>query len=310
MDVDTASKAHRPHPFLSVMLLLILFIFCLFIGQAASWGILKVVYGYTSDVLKDLAVHPEDFPNSRMALLLHHAIGSIVFGFVLSSYLWKKLIEKESYSSFFAYDHQNLPLLASIACLATILSTPLNSVFISLNKKLALPPILEEIEIKMRAMEDSSERLVKFLTDFQNPQEIAMAVLVMGALTGLGEELFFRGAIQKKLTKWIKNPHIAIWIASAFFSFVHFQFYGFIPRMLLAALFGYMYYWSGNLWVPIIAHACNNSFTIAALYISKDYEDTSSLVESTEMMPIPAVVISLVLTSLLLYFFKKNSRKL
>jgi membrane protease YdiL (CAAX protease family) len=37
------------------------------------------------------------------------------------------------------------------------------------------------------------------------------------------------------------------------------QFYGFFPRFALGVLLGYMYLWSGTLWLPILAHFINNA---------------------------------------------------
>ena len=67
-----------------------------------------------------------------------------------------------------------------------------------------------------------------------------------------------------------RNRHIAIWTAAFIFSAIHFQFYGFIPRLLLGAFFGYLLIGSGNLWLPIIAHFLNNAMTTLYTYFSKD----------------------------------------
>ncbi len=308
MVIDEPNQNPRKlYPLVSIAALIGLFIFCMFLGQLVAWTFIKLVYHYSTEALQDLTVHPERYPNSRMALLLNHGIGTALFAFILSGLLWKKIVEKSTFSSFFSFSTENTLFLIGIGISVTILSNPLNSIFISLNKNMVLPSGFETLEASMKAMEVSTEVLIKYLTDFQNTQEILMAVLVMGAFTGIGEELFFRGALQTKLLQWTRNPHIAIWTAAAIFSFVHMQFYGFLPRMLLAVLFGYLYYWSGNLWVPIVAHACNNAFTILALHFTKNMEETKKLVESEEVMPIPAVIFSAVITAGLLYLFWKNT---
>lgn len=306
--LDYSPKPKSIHPAASIAILIALFIVNLIIGQTVALLVVKVVYGYSIEALKDFISNPQEYPNSRMAFLLNHAVGTVIFSFVVTAYIWKKFIEKDAFSSFFKVGENNNLLIIGLGAAITMLSNPLNSVFISLNKDLVLPAGFESIENKMKAMEQSAEVLVKFLTDFQTPIEMLMAVVVMGALTGIGEEVFFRGALQSKLNVVFKNPHIAIWVASFIFSFVHFQFYGFVPRMLLAALFGYMYYWSGNLWVPIVAHAVNNGSTVLALYFTKDSDFGKELVESNEMMPLPAVLISAIATIGLLYYFHKITK--
>ena len=85
-----------------------------------------------------------------------------------------------------------------------------------------------------------------------------MNILIIGVLAGFGEELFFRGTFMRLMTTGRVNPHVAIWTVAVVFSAMHLQFFGFVPRTLLGAYFGYLLYWSRSLWVPIIIHASNN----------------------------------------------------
>lgn len=307
MNTADISKPKKLQPLLSLLSLIFLFLICVAIGQTVAWMFLSALYKYPMADIRNFTLHPSQYAHGRMALLLFQAIGTILFGFILSVLVWQKLIEKERFAAFFHTEKQNTASLMGLAVAITLFSGPFNSIFITLNKNMKLPAFLEDLETQMKAMEDNVGEMIKYMTDFQTPAEIGMALLVMGALTGIGEELFFRGAIQHKLVKWFKSPHLAIWLASAIFSFFHFQFYGFIPRMLLAALFGYMYYWSGNLWIPIIAHAFNNSFTVLALHFTKSSPEAQKMIESDENMPIPAIIISVLLTIYLLYLFKKKA---
>src|SRR5690606_21183338 len=99
--------------------------------------------------------------------------------------------------------------------------------------------------------------------------ELILGILVIGVLAGIGEEYLFRGILQPKLHIYTGNAHAGIWLAAFIFSAIHFQFYGFLPRLMLGALFGYLYYYSGSLVYPIIAHILNNVFTVVAVYLSK-----------------------------------------
>ncbi|MDE6395798.1 MAG: CPBP family intramembrane metalloprotease, partial [Muribaculaceae bacterium] len=92
---------------------------------------------------------------------------------------------------------------------------------------------------------------------------LVVSVLIVGILAGFSEELFFRGALQRLLSSanGIK-PIAAIFISAFIFSFIHFQFYGFFPRLILGIYFGYLLYRTGSLWIPAIVHAFNNSLYI------------------------------------------------
>ena len=82
-----------------------------------------------------------------------------------------------------------------------------------------------------------------------------------------GEELTFRGVLQQALTKGCKNPHIAIILTAAIFSFIHFQFYGFFPRMFLGLVLGYMFYATGSIWTSIAMHFLNNGTAVVVYYL-------------------------------------------
>jgi hypothetical protein len=90
---------------------------------------------------------------------------------------------------------------------------------------------------------------------------------MIGIIPAVGEELLFRGIIQRVLIQWTRNKHLGVWIAAILFSALHFQFYGFVPRALLGVMFGYMLIISGNLWLPVIAHFINNTVAVIAYYM-------------------------------------------
>ena len=56
--------------------------------------------------------------------------------------------------------------------------------------------------------------------------------------------------------------HLTVFLTAAIFSAIHMQFYGFLPRMFLGVLFGYMLVWTGNIWVPVLAHFINNGAAV------------------------------------------------
>lgn len=89
-----------------------------------------------------------------------------------------------------------------------------------------------------------------------------MNILIIAIMAGIGEELLFRGVLQKILINWTRNTHVGILCAAIIFSAIHFQFFGFFPRMILGMVLGYLYVWSKSIWVPIIAHALNNALTV------------------------------------------------
>jgi uncharacterized protein len=155
-----------------------------------------------------------------------------------------------------------------------------------------------------RELELRGEVMTNFLTDFQSPIDFVIAFLVIAVLPALGEEFAFRGWLQPAIQKLSGNPHLAIWITAFMFSAFHFQFFGFVPRMLLGAMFGYMMYWSNNLWLPIVAHFVNNGFSVLMLYLNqlKIVEFDAS---SNEALPMSLVIPFSILFLVLMVYLKK-----
>jgi membrane protease YdiL (CAAX protease family) len=115
-------------------------------------------------------------------------------------------------------------------------------------------------------MEEGTSEMVRNLLLAEQPHELWFNLLTIAVIPAIGEELIFRGILQKKLDEQLKNPHLAIWLAALIFSAIHMQFQGFLSRMLLGGILGYMYHWTGNLWVPIFAHLVNNAVQIIGQY--------------------------------------------
>lgn len=134
------------------------------------------------------------------------------------------------------------------------------------NGKLALPESLSALENWMKNTEKGVEKTVSLLFSDKSASGLISNLLIMAVMAGLVEEVFFRGCLQQIIQKIAKNQHAAIWITAFIFSAIHFQFYGFVPRLLLGAMLGYLFVWSGSLWVPVIVHTINNIISITFAY--------------------------------------------
>ena len=146
------------------------------------------------------------------------------------------------------------------------------------------------------------------MTAMHSVSDLLIALLVIAILPGIGEELVFRGMTQQLFIESKFNPHLSIWLAAIIFSAIHFQFFGFLPRMLLGALFGYLFYWSGNLLIPIIAHVFTNGAQVLLMYIYKeDLLDTG--MEEDPGLTFTTISISILLSFMFLYYFKRLYQK-
>lgn len=160
-----------------------------------------------------------------------------------------------------------------VAALVTICSMPLNNLLGYINRLIKLPPSLHPLEELMQSMEESSAQALQVLLDTSDVGLLLLNIFIIAILAGIGEEFTFRGVLQGLLTsdKFGSSraiPHMAIWATAFLFSAIHMQFYGFIPRMLMGAFFGYALVWSGSIWVPILMHSLNNAIVVVLTYIA------------------------------------------
>lgn len=211
----------------------------------------------------------------RNTLLIQH-----LTLFILPALLTAYIVAKKKYLAYLHLD--KIPLLRNILVGIGIFlaSFPLIQYSYSINKLIPLPDWAMN-------MEDATGELINNLLITTGPMELIFNVFLIGIIPGIGEELIFRGLIQRNIRKIIENPIAAIWITAVIFSAFHFQFQGFIPRLLLGALLGYLYYWTNNLWVPIIAHAFNNGIQVIMQYL---YSEEISSVNIDDMESVPAWV--------------------
>lgn len=149
-----------------------------------------------------------------------------------------------------------------------LLMLPALNFVVDWNANLHFPAGMESMEAMMRGWEERAAGLTDTILSDPSIWGLISGVLIVGCLTGLSEEMFFRAGLQKAMTSSGVNRHLAIWISALVFSAVHFQFFGFVPRLLLGALFGYLYFYSGSIWVSASAHAFNNSLVVISAWLS------------------------------------------
>jgi len=136
-----------------------------------------------------------------------------------------------------------------------------------INANMQFPAWLSGVENWMKNAEDKAAEITEAFLKVESTGGLIFNIFMIAFLPSIGEELLFRGVIQRIFTNWTRNYHWGIWISALLFSALHMQFYGFIPRMFLGVLFGYLLVWSGSMWLPIIAHFINNAVAVVAMYL-------------------------------------------
>lgn len=225
-------------------------------------------------------------PSVILAWLYHGAV---------SEYLFLK--KKTTYVSLF---------LAAVLMIAAL---PFVNFLGEWNSRMRLPEFLSELERWMKNAEESAAALTEAFLKVETTGGLLFNLFMIALLPAVGEEFLFRGVVQRIFTRWTNSHQWGIWIAAVLFSALHMQFYGFIPRLLLGVLFGYLLVWSGSMWLPVAAHFFNNAFAVTAMFLidknvlNPSLEDIGATPDSKY-----AVLFSLALMFILIFAIRKDNR--
>lgn len=179
-----------------------------------------------------------------------------------------------------------------------------------LNQNIKLPHSLENIEKWMTTLENENADILKLLTQNNNVNILLINLLVMAFIPAFCEELFFRGTVQRIWKSVITNNHIVIIITALIFSAIHFQFYGFIPRLILGIYLGYLMVWSGSLFLPILAHFLHNGISLCIEFYNKSSGNSLEEFKISEIQNYYIwIPILLVIITVLIYFLYLDLKK-
>ena len=212
---------------------------------------------------------------------------STLFGFLIPAIITAALLNRRPYNLLGftkGIQWKQVGLVFAIMFLALFISTS----FGYFNQHI---PVSPSWKITFQKLEDEYNAQVQAIMQLKTLGDYVLGLVIMGLLPALCEETLFRGGLQNFLTRWTQRPWLAILIVSILFSAVHFSFYGFLPRMLLGIVLGLIYYYTGSLWLSILAHFFNNAIAVSQFYFS----NSASLKQMAQENPsLPLVYLGLI----------------
>ncbi|WP_134089004.1 CPBP family intramembrane glutamic endopeptidase [Olivibacter sp. XZL3] len=288
---------------MSFLYLLITVLFSAIVFSLLGLGVGMLIFG--SDVMqigyKGFSNLTEDELNFISVSQIFSATGT----FVVPALLLNR-IEKNS-KPYFTLSFPTDAKLYALIFLLMLALYPFFELTILLNEQMHLPDFMKGIEQWMRRKEDETNVLTHAFLSRQSVAGLFINIFMIGVLAAVGEELLFRGCLQNILIKWIRNPHIAIWLTAVIFSAIHLQFYGFLPRMLIGALCGYLYFFGRSIWLPIFAHFINNaSAVLLSFYLTRSGKSLDSF--TFQLNEWPWAIVSLLAGLSVLYFYKRQAK--
>ena len=201
------------------------------------------------------------------------------------------------------------PGVSLMAILIMLLALPAINLIGHINQQMVLPSFLEPLEQWLKMHEETAGQLTEQFLHVDTYSGLVINILLMALLPAVAEELSFRGVLMNLFpAKGDRVPHVAIWCTAILFSAVHMQFYGFLPRMLMGALFGYALVWTGNLWVPILMHFTNNAMAVLLYFVSMRMNWDMKMIDAIGTNDTLWLgVVSLVITLVGIYAFRRST---
>jgi len=277
-------------------------LFVFFIFSMAGLIVLSEMTGISVLDAKDLMnepVHPKALTFIRGMLLIQF-LGLFVIPSLLFAYFSDS--KPGRYLGLRAPGHPSYWILGIVALLVSLPFVEFTGV---LNQKMVIGT---GGQAWMKQMEEEAARQIQFMVREHTPQQLLLNLVFIALFAGLGEELFFRGILQRLLIRITRSPWAGILLTALVFSAFHMQFYGFLPRLLLGALLGAIYWYSGSLWPAILAHFLYDALIIVVLYMNPEMvKDPSATLTNVSGLSL-AALLSALLTLGAVWLMKRQSR--
>jgi len=256
--------------------------------------------------LSSLFSHPEK-DQYRSFLYVYQLINQIGI-FILTPLIFARLVDQKS-MTYLKLDRWPtlLTILMGISMVYTLL--PFINWLTEVNTNLRLPESLSNLEQWMKTKENQADTITKVFLSVRSLKGLGLNLVVMALIPAIGEELLFRGLIQRLLAEWTKNKHWGVWLAAMLFSGMHMQFYGFFPRMFLGLMLGYLFVYTKSLWLPMMVHFINNASSVVIYYLNYNGIIDQKMENFGASSQIGVIALSFIISILLLWIVQQTASK-
>lgn len=293
------NKYWREYPFFLQLFLLVMMIFTLF--SASTYIALTVPAMLTGVSLEDIAnITKNSSPKVLNAARLQQLLFSLpYFAGVALLYAYASYPKPMKYLGFNKVQKASQVLIVAVLAIAAI-------------------PLIEQVLVwlkfidlgeSVKQMQDRTERTQEAMLTFKSPLMFIYTIFLFGVVPAVGEELFFRGLLMRFIHKRTGRIHFAVFLSATIFALFHGEPYSTFPILFMGMLLGYIYYFTGSIWLNILAHFLVNSVQVTLMYMSNNGMLSTNMNEM-ESLPWFVVVVALVVFCAFLYLLLKNKTPL
>lgn len=292
--------------FLNIITLIGLYLVFAILSVSIATQITSLVTGVTIQPdLEQLNLSSLD-SNGIFGYKLFQLIASIGT-FIVTALVFAKFFVREKLNSFFGFSgvFPSIKILGLTVVIA-LSAIPLLSYIVYLNQQIPLPADIAEVANTLQANNDA---FYKVMLQAPSVGVLLFNLLVVALVPAVGEELLFRGAFMQLFYRFSKEKiHASIIIVAILFSAMHLQYYSFLGIILMGVIFGYLYYWSGNIMVAIWAHFINNGTVVLFAYLTEHNSDLEFMSYDYEFSPVVSLISGVVMVGAI-YLFYKTTRQ-
>jgi membrane protease YdiL (CAAX protease family) len=250
-------------PQLQFAVFVVIAVLIILLGNLIALGIIAGMYGLSA--ITDILSLKFSGPNTISALYILQLVSTTTPIFAAPVFFACVIVKEPK--PYLKPSFRFPWMLIIVAFVIMLISSPLIELSSNFNQKMVLPEFLKGLERWMKESEETARKITTAILQMNTVWECIKNVFLIGLLTAIAEEFMFRGVLQTIIQRWTKNTHAAIWITAVLFSAFHMEFYGFLPRMFLGALFGYFVAWSGSIWPAVWGHFLNNGSAVVVTYL-------------------------------------------
>ena len=281
-------------------------LFLMLISFLVSIGLSFLVVKIEGLSFFDLVDTSATITNGHINILKWFQIIQSVFLFVVPAWFFAYFIGQKpaDFLSLNQGAHRNTYLLVFLLMAVMF---PVNNYIAEWNRNLSYPDALSGLHNWMLQQETTLSQITEEFLKIHSPADFWVNFLMIAIIPAIGEELIFRGVLQRLFSDWTKNVHWGIWIAAFLFSAIHMEFLTFIPRFLLGAMFGYLYVWSQSLWLPIFAHFLNNGTAVVIASLEQTHKIPATI-ETAGQQSYWAFFYGMIAIGILYLIFRQEKR--
>lgn len=288
------------NPVLKALFFLCLLVVCMTLSFGIGIAACSAIYGLSAEQIAN-ASNQLDLPNRLEVVGLLNIINQIGT-FLGGTALFVLFFGKESVLGLLS--RGKISPLIWLAPVALLTALPLVEASYLIN--VALIPEGSWLETVFKPLEEMAEMMTERLLVMDTPADLEVNILFIALLPAIAEEFAFRGVLQPQLAKATGNIHVGIWLSALVFSAIHAQFYGFLPRMVLGALLGYLLIHSGSIWAAVLAHFSNNALLVIGSYFQQRELLEMDGLESTSTEILPLLVMSVIFVGIMWFYVKRS----